>query len=289
MIVWGGTNASFGGDQPGVTHRDLWAFSLDSRTWQQLSAPGGPPGRTTATAVADPTRDRMIVVGGSAGTASNEVWSLGLGSLSWIRLPSGPPARFDAASTTNGQKAWVFGGFSSSGRALNDLWELDLATNTWRELRSSAARPAPRTNLGFAVIGNRLVVTGGHDEDETNPDTWSYDLATGGWSRLSEANTPAARAHYAFAHDTQCRLVWLYGGDNNDFNDSPELLALQPGSPAAFFSVASGPQPDARRHAAIVFDPGSRRIVLFGGWQGLDRVSGETWVASVPGCSNSSP
>jgi hypothetical protein len=280
MIVWGGTNLS-------STHTDLWSLSLDTKTWQSLNAPGGPPGRVTAAAVADGARDRMIIVGGSgSGSVSNEVWALDLGTLAWQQLASGPPARFDAAATTDGAKAWLFGGYSATNHALDDLWELDLASGTWQQLPTPTGRPSPRTNVGFGVIGRQLFLTGGHDEDGLNPDSWTYDLDDQRWTKLDEANPPFARAHYAFATDPTCGLVWLLGGDRNDYvSDSFELLAAIAEPEAAFFPIGPmGPEP--RRHAAIVFDPDGRRVVLFGGWQGLPKVLGDTWIAAAPPCAS---
>lgn len=276
VLVWGGTDTR-------VTFDDLWAFSLDSNTWRELSAPGGPPGRTTAAAVVDAARDRMIVVGGSG--AGNEVWSLDLARLTWVRLPSGPSARFDLAATANDTKAWFFGGFSAQDRALDDLWQLDLATDTWRQLPAPTGRPAPTTNVGFGLVDDHLIVSGGHDESEVTPGTWSYDLAAGAWTRLTEANTPFAKAHYASATDAECGFVWLMGGDNNDFKDSGELLGLEPEPTATFFPLASA-GPSKRRHATVTFDPAGRRLVLFGGWQGLPEILGDTWVATAPPCSS---
>jgi hypothetical protein len=279
MLVWGGTNLS-------VTHNDLWSFSLDTKTWQSLSAPGGPPGRVTSAAIADGARDRMIVMGGSAGgSASNEVWALGLATLTWEQLASGPPARFDAAATTDGERAWLFGGYSSTNQALDDLWEFDLAAETWEQLPAPTGRPAPRTNVGFGVIDGQLLLTGGHDEHGLNADSWSYDLVGRTWTQLVEANAPFARAHYAYATDPTCGLLWLLGGDRNDYvSDSFELLAAIAEPKAAFFPIGPmGPEP--RRHAAIVFDPDGRRVVLFGGWQGLPKVLGDTWIAAAPPCA----
>ena len=235
---------------------------MTSPTWQSLSAPGGPAGRVTSAAIADELRDRMIVMGGSAGgSASNEVWALQLGTLTWQQLTSGPPA-------------------------LDDLWELDLATGSWEQLPTPTGRPAPRTNVGFGLIGDRLLLTGGHDEGGLNPDSWSYDLVERRWTKLDEANTPWARAHYSYATDPTCGLVWLLGGDRNDYvSDSLELLAAIAGPPAAFFPIGLiGPEP--RRHAAIVFDPDGRRVVLFGGWQGLPKVLDDTWIAAAPPCAS---
>jgi hypothetical protein len=277
VLVWGGI------DNTGV-RSDLWALSLSTNTWQQLSAPGGPGGRFTAGAVADPTRNRMILVGGSNFSATNEVWSLDLARLTWSPLPQGPAARYDVGSSTNGTKAWFYGGYSATNAALDDLWELDLATDTWTMRDGGSPRPSPRTNTAFGAIGTSLLLSGGHDEDSTNPDTWRFSLMSGQWTKLTEANEPLARAHYASAPDPACAAVWMFGGDRMNNVDTSELLALVgPSSTAAFWPTTIGP-PKMRRHSAVVIEPISRRLVMFGGWQGDTTLLGDTWIAQLPSC-----
>jgi hypothetical protein len=264
------------------------SFSLDTETWQQIHTTGGPDGRAVPGAIVDIARDRMVMVGGARGfKPTRQVWALDLATREWSRLPSGPSARFDLTATTEGEKAWFFGGFDVDNRALNDLWELDLATDTWRRMPAPEAQPAPRTNAGFGLIDDRLILTGGHPERGINPNTWAYNLTRERWRKLREANKPLARAHMAYATDPTCELIWLFGGDRNDYKDSPELLALEPAPSVAFFPVAKR-QPPPRRHAAIAFDPATRTLVLFGGWQGpvgQDTTLGDTWTATASPCA----
>ncbi len=73
MIVFGGDN----GFQPLA---DTWAFSLRDTAWSQVSVgDGGPAARELHTAVADPDRDRMVILGGTPADGSF-TWALALGS-----------------------------------------------------------------------------------------------------------------------------------------------------------------------------------------------------------------
>src|SRR5207253_1635534 len=116
----------------------------------------GPSARSTAAWVADPARDRLVLMGGQVGDfASDEAWAFSLATHEWHSLPTAPSGgRFDLGATTDGGRAWFFGGFSTDEQghkqAHNDLWELDLATDTWRLLPAGGTPPAPTTNFGFA-------------------------------------------------------------------------------------------------------------------------------------------
>ncbi len=90
MLVFGGMDASY------ALYNDVWALSLSGApAWTRLSPAGTPPAtRRFHSAIYDPVRDRMVVMGGEF--RGNEVWGLSLaGSPAWTRLtPTGtPPAR----------------------------------------------------------------------------------------------------------------------------------------------------------------------------------------------------
>jgi hypothetical protein len=72
----------FGGSR-GINLNDTWALSLASgTTWSQLAPTGGPPAaRTLQSMLYDPSRDRMLVTGGSGGTvAPGDNWALTWGA-----------------------------------------------------------------------------------------------------------------------------------------------------------------------------------------------------------------
>lgn len=68
----------FGGNRSaGGRTNEVWAFDLNTNTWQALTPEGTPPSeRDGATAIYIEAEDRMVVFGGRGSTHSNEVWSL---------------------------------------------------------------------------------------------------------------------------------------------------------------------------------------------------------------------
>ncbi|MFZ5469952.1 MAG: Kelch repeat-containing protein [Myxococcota bacterium] len=282
VLVFGGTGAA-------GRLGDVWALSLQNESWRRLELQGGPTARYTSGAVIDAARDQMLVFGGDEGKLSDELWALELATGTWRKLPTGPSPRFDVSMTSDGMRAWVYGGFGKSfpqqpGAALDDLWELDFAAQTWRELPKGIVNPSPRTNSAIGLHDGALYVTGGHDELFPTRETWRFLLAEQKWEKLKPTGAPAAGAHFAYATDAQCGVLWLSGGDNVDYHDVAFTESLVLGDAASFSRLEAGAFPPPRRHFVVAFDPAKRRLVLFGGWQGQNALLGDTWILEGVPC-----
>ncbi|MBI3970153.1 MAG: hypothetical protein HY332_02585 [Chloroflexi bacterium] len=301
VIVFGGVRWD------AVALGDVWAFSLESETWQELvvepadgDAGDGSDGsdrarqpapRWAPAALYDRPRGRMVLLFGNAGTASDEVWALDLQAVRWTRLGTGMPrplARFDAAAATDGgERAWVYGGFPGPplglDTALGDLWELDLGTGRWRALPGGTAVPPPTTNAALGYHDGALYLVGGHDAHKVTPGTWRYDLARGRWQTLSPVGGPATWAHHARAVDDTCGRLLLVGGDNADERDVPYVEALEMGARPRYRRLPGEVPGVSRHHSALGFDPVSRRLVVFGGWRGSAQFLGDTWIYALGG------
>jgi Kelch motif/Galactose oxidase, central domain len=266
-VVFGG----FGGG------REVWIFSFAARTWNRVDAANGPTPRASPAAVADFARDRMVVVGGLHGSQLfDEVWAFSFATQTWSQVPKGPSPRFDMGAVTDGIHAWFYGGFLPKLRATDELWQLDLATDTWTKLPQSKVRPSPRTNMGIGLYQGSMYVIGGHDAKGLTPGTWRYDFSTHNWTELSPAGKPGAGAHFASATDKTCARLFLAGGDHDDNIDvdtTDEFLFLNP----AFIRLATTRNFPARRHSALVLEPHTRTLMLFGGIHDPKHLLGDTW------------
>src|SRR5207248_4677301 len=144
MIFFGGENTFgvFGG------LNDVWVLANaggigGAPTWAQISPSGAAPsGRQAASAVYDPSGNRMIVFGGDPNRgflfgATNDTWVLtnanGLGGApAWSQLaPAGtaPSSRRDADAVYDpaNNRMIVFGGSNTGQPQLNDTWVLENA------------------------------------------------------------------------------------------------------------------------------------------------------------------
>lgn len=176
---------------------DTWVFDLQTDSWSEIDAPGGPSPRSNHGAV---------VVGGTlwvyGGNASNDglvfeplgdVWSLDLATGAWTEheTTGGPDARLFHAVATDGDFLYVYAGGDENaftGPFFQDLWALDLTTLAWTELSDGSDGPEGRISpvLAYDAVADQLVVFAGHDDQAlgNHNELWTFDLGTSTWDRV---------------------------------------------------------------------------------------------------------
>jgi len=285
----------FGGNFGSQT-ADVWALPLRSDpVWEELMPAGDPPEpRFFHLAAYDAAARRMIAFAGYncyQGWMA-DAWSLSLGdALAWTRiLPTwsmpGPvhyaPAFYDAR---RGRMLLLTGDLR--------LWALRLTGEPqWTEIVPQG--PGPTRRVGAAVLldlrRDRLVLQGGvsyylADHPERYQDTWELSLGDPpAWRELSPGGEPPrGRDMPAAVYDPVGDRMLLFGGhwDWDSFHD--DLWSLSLGGDMEWSPVTrSDPWPTPRTLAPFAFDPGSGRLVLFGGYNS-GRYYGDLWSLSAEG------
>jgi len=263
MIVFGGC---LGSCLP--VANDTWVLvnatgAGGTPTWQQLSPAGGLPApRTFSTAVYDQVNNRMTIFAGQNGSGSGgatyeDVWVLananGLGGApAWTQLsPTGGPAPGQYAASAVYDQAHnimtVFGGQAHGGAAsqlTNAVWTLSNANG-----------------LGGAPVWTRLVADGA-------------------------PGSPAPRLWQTATYDPGSNRMTIYAGTNRTSNFD-DVWVLQNangmgGAPTwAKLTVTASARftPSARAQHTAVYDPGTNRVMVFGGYlNNGDGISYATWV-----------
>ena len=222
----------FGG-YDGANRNDLWELTLTGApTWTQLNPMGGPPsGRAFHWAIHDPSRDRMLVFGGS----TNDLWELSLsGTPTWTQLaPAGtaPSSRSSSGVTYDpgSDRIIMYGGVNSSGGYIADLWELALAGDlTWTQLSPNNFPGGRTTTAVHDPQRSRMVIFGGH---ATTPhalpivlnDAWSLQLSgSPQWTHLQpEGSIPAHRGSNVLVLDRLNDRMVVFGGEGS--SPSPQI------------------------------------------------------------------
>ena len=137
--------------------------------------------------------------------------------------------------------------------------------------------------MTYDTRARRTVLVGGADARAVRSDTWTWDHDRRGWRRLSAGGLPG-RTFPALAYDAARGEAVLFGGNR-------VLFGTGTPDPATFFDDTwilerdtwtrrdvAGPPP--RAEAAMAFDAGRNRMVLFGGYAqtSTGRVRyGDTW------------
>jgi N-acetylneuraminic acid mutarotase len=301
MLVFGGYTGS------GNFLDELLSYRPAANAWTTVT-PGGPtpPARSNHAAAWDSTTGHMLVFGGYGGGGYlNDLWSYDPAGNSWAVLSPqstafGPAPREEASAVwdaTYGQLL-IFGGSRGGNEPLEDLWAYRPASSTWVELASDGPWPVSRLRHSAVWDSTRgeMLVFGGYGGGFPGgylDDLWSYQPASSNWLQLSapegpEAVTvaaaetsvlrpqssvraqPSARSRQAAAWDAPGDRMLVFGGFAGGIDYLKDLWSYQPATDTWIeLTPALGPaRPTARAWHAAVWDPGNRRLLVFGGQGG---------------------
>jgi hypothetical protein len=211
----------FGGDTRDRIFGDTWAY--DGKVWTKLSDQGPAP-RSTHMLAYDAARDRVVLFGGFSQREGRQptgyltdTWEFD--GTTWARVAdAGPAGRTLAAFAYDPalRKVVMFGGAGANpnqgppppSATFGDSWEWDGAR--WLEAASEAPPPRDHVSMAYDVIGQRLVMTGGHRPGGGQlDDTWQRVGQR--WSRVPATGTPALAAHRVI-YDDKARRILTFGG-----------------------------------------------------------------------------
>ena len=287
-------------------------MGANAQDWSQLTPSGNPGGRSTETAVFDPTTNQMIIFGGGGVNSPyllNDTWSLTLGgSPQWTQMsPSGSPPQARQGSTAVYDSATsrmtIFGGgLGFTSPCANDTWVLSNAnsvagTPAWTQLSPSGSLPPAR--LSHTAVydpgSNRMIVFGGQNcffevsSDYFN-DVWVLTNANGlggtpVWTQLTPGGSiPSGRVGHGAFYDPSVNQMTIFGGVNfgGTFDNDVWVLsnANGLGGTSTWTQVTpAGTAPSPRAGFAVADAPDSNRMIVFGGGSGVGDFN-ETWVLS---------
>lgn len=125
VYLFGGCSSGFGPCPQG----DLWALDLQTNQWTLASSTSeSPSARENPAIVVDSKTGNVILFGGKAGGAQDDLWVFNVNTKAWQQIDAqGPSARksHDAVFDASNNRVYLFGGSGAEG-ALNDLWMLEL-------------------------------------------------------------------------------------------------------------------------------------------------------------------
>ena len=239
-----------------------------------------PSARRTVLAT-DPSGN-VVLFGGSDGVnnlADTWVWN----GTTWMQqVPAtSPPAR-----NLNGMvldpslnETVLFGGTGAVG--YNDTWTWN--GTTWTQVSPSGGPPSQRFAFGmdYDVAANAVVIFGGYTVNgPAIDDTWELaELANNSltYTQLQPTTSPSPICCVAMAFDPPSSSTLLFGGTvpGLGYLQVSDTWRLQGGQWTLLSSLANAPS--ARSGAAMVYDPATSTIVLFGGTSASGDLN-DTWI-----------
>lgn len=252
---------------------DIEGLTLNYTAGRWTQGAGGPTARAMHAAAWDPIRDQMLMFGGQDMVSEQfgDLWAYSPAGDSWAQKSSGPSPRLGSSAvwdTKNGQMI-LFGGITSA--PTGETWVYDPALDGWA--RKADGPALFRHSAVWDPKGGQMIVFGAVNLAGTQSDTWAYDPSTDVWAR--KAPGPRARNDHCAVWDPDDGQMLVFGG--NYYDIGPVYLgdtwAYRP-LPDIWVRLSDGPSP--RGGSTAVWDPGSHRMIVFGGID-LNIAYNEVW------------
>ncbi len=124
----------------------------------------------------------------------------------------------------------------------------------------------------------QVVLFGGCDGATAYDDTWAYEPATNIWTELHPAgDVPCARTCHTMVYDPDSEKVILFGGVDRANTTLNDLWAYDPSANTWTELHPTGDVPCARLGHSMVYNPGSGKIILFGGMNQAMNTLNDLW------------
>jgi hypothetical protein len=286
-----------------VTAATIAPAPASAHSWKEIRPVGTlPTVREIASAIHDPSSNRLILFGGMGPyccSKLSDLWILTNADGSeatppqWIAVNSTtkptPRGSQTALYAPASNRMIVYGG-EANATGYDEVWILTDANGItgspqWQKLTVAAgAHPVPRAGqvAVYDAQNNRMTIFGGYYNPGTpwavRNDTWVLTNADGTeaapsqWIQLSPGGAlPAARGWAFGAYDPDSNQLVVFGGSNFrglSFNDVWVLTNANglDATPSEWVKVMpAGAPPTPRFGVAGGYDPVTGRMVIFGG------------------------
>ena len=270
----------FGGASGDSVLGDTWSW--DGESWVGELVTPRPDSRSHGALAYDVVGGRAVLFGGFDGEQPlDDTWQWDGQRWEALATVDGPVARAHHALAYDDElDAVVLFGGSREGQGagdevLGDSWLL--LGDVW-ERGASGDEPPPRAGhaMAFDEATGELVLFGGEGAvGQDLGDTWVRTAQ--GWveAPVSAFASPGARRGHALAYDPTTARVLLFGGAANE-----QLLDdtwVWDGASREWTELAIADAPAPREGHALVYDPTTARVLLFGGVGGGGQPLGQTF------------
>eukprot|EP00438_Fugacium_kawagutii_P034185 Skav233183 [mRNA] locus=scaffold24:198225:199640:+ [translate_table: standard] len=257
--------------------QDLYKYSQVTATWQPMGSSGF-VSKSGHSAVFDSASNTMVIFGGVYTTAySDELWLYNVVSDAWhlSTASTRPSARayHSAIWDSDKKNMLMFAGLSTSGD-LDNLWEYHMPSDSWRELLQET-KPSARSRHSSVWLGTaKMMLTFGGWNGSPLGDLWIYGWWTDLWMMLpalDASHAPHLYGHTAVWDDLTWSML-VFGGaepvNDTDLAYSSDLwnYSFVTSSWRQMATSEALPRPSGRQGHAVAWDPVSRFMYAFGGF-----------------------
>jgi cysteine-rich repeat protein len=279
VVLFGGQYTDCSGIACILANRNQ-TFVWNAASWTEQVFDGPAP-RYFASAVLDPRR-RVVVVVGGFDNATMFHQTLEYDGFSWTAVQGQPWSSGRCAASIAYDEAHdqivVFGG-TDAGMLNAETWIR--SGQTWANPTPGQSPPARvHGAMAYDPVRRQAVLFGGSDTMTdagiTFGDTWVWDGTS--WTMVTPVHSPSDRRGAVIAWDPILSQLVLFGGQRRQDGDSSSIdLGDTWTWDGSDWTERVTPQaPSARRLAALALDATRGRLVLFGGVDASASAS-DTW------------
>jgi hypothetical protein len=255
------------------------AFALNTaQTWVSISPDAPGAGAGAGFAALSSIGQGVFFGGATLSGLENATYQYVEASNQWLFVATAtapsPRSDFEFSSDPASSTAILFGGRvnSTTSRAANDTWVYSFLTKTWTNVSDGVA-PLAREDAAFAVGNGIALLYGGWDTNSggsgevTYSDTWSLNLSTDVWSRITVAGgiSPGSLRGASLLWQPSLQAFVLFGGC---YPCSSTLWTFTPSTHTWSTITPSTSTPSPRMEGVWVWDPALAVDELFGGTNG---------------------
>ena len=156
-------------------------------------------------------------------------------------------------------------------------------TALWTELKPSGDTPSVRAGqcMVYDTKNDQVILFGGTDSASFFADTWAYSPGANAWKNLNPSDlVPSGRVAMAMVYDAASGKVVMFGGIEKGGALLADTWLYDPGANAWTQVTATGTGPSARGGHAMVYEPATGKVLLFGG-KDDSGVLNDTWTFDV--------
>jgi hypothetical protein len=272
----------FGGSEGGSFYPDTW--TNDGSSWTRQLPAAYPSARSGASMAYDPAIGEVVLFGGlTANGLSNETWTYN--GTTWTKrsFATSPPVRQSASMAYDAATGDIvlFGG-EGEGAEFGDTWIYN--GSIWVQQPVATSPPARvGASMTYDEATGKIVLFGGNYFLDLYADTWTYDGTT--WTEQSTPTSPSPREFAAMAYDPPAGKVVLFGGEYGITSGEPghHLSDTWTYDGGNWTEQSPSDFPADRAGAAMAYDAGAGKLILFGGIHGNYEYRSDTWTyAAAP-------
>ena len=281
MLVFGGFFSST------TRLNDTWVLNTETLEWYQPeSVVRTQKGPVDMAETKDDEDDEARYLNVSKRDYLDELGSGGDAAAAGIAPVDGssvaPTPRGAHTACLVGSSVWVFGGYGGQGfsrRDFADAFRFSIESMAWERV-GAIAGDAPEGRSGHVALAakHRMMVFGGWNATSKFNDLWSLDTHALTWTRVEggEFGTPRWNHAGLAVPAVPNWLLFVFGGTGGEADDKDakkgsgaflgDLAMLATGKDEWTAIEVGGKLPRARADAALMYEPNSKRLLVFGGW-----------------------